>query len=149
VLARFERILGSMNGRLNDQLGMYDLRKEEAKGCTSRIERSEMRRAIWLTSKEGFIMRWQTFIGGVVVWALPSLAVQAVGNNVLHLPPYDFLMGNHIDPHMENKLQNDGSLKGPEALSTMRNVASTTLTAWSGGTSGPCWLRQCLFHTAV
>ena len=57
-------------------------------------------------------MRWQTFIGGVVVWALPSLAVQAVGNNMLHLPPYDFLMGNHIDPHMENKLQNDGSLKG-------------------------------------
>lgn len=56
-------------------------------------------------------MRWQSLIGGAIGLVLPTLAT-AVGNNELHLPPYDFLMGNHIDSHMENKLQADGSLKG-------------------------------------
>jgi len=46
------------------------------------------------------------------VLALSWITAQAVGNQELHKPPYDFLMGNHIDPHMENKLQKDGSLKG-------------------------------------
>lgn len=56
-------------------------------------------------------MRSHSLIGGVIGLALPTLTV-AVGNNELHLPPYDFVMGNHIDSHMENKLQADGSLKG-------------------------------------
>lgn len=36
----------------------------------------------------------------------------AIGNQELHGYPYTFLMGNHIDTHMENMLANDGSLKG-------------------------------------
>jgi hypothetical protein len=56
-------------------------------------------------------MKGQSVTVGAMVLALPALT-GAVGNNELHLPPYDFLMGNHIDSHMENKLEADGSLKG-------------------------------------
>ena len=56
-------------------------------------------------------MRWQTLTSGVIASALPAFT-SAVGGGELHRPPYDFVMGNHIDSHMENKRQRDGSLKG-------------------------------------
>lgn len=57
-------------------------------------------------------MRWPTLIGTAMTCALVSVGTPAAGNKVLHQPPYDFLMGNHIDTHLETKLQHDGSLKG-------------------------------------
>ena len=44
--------------------------------------------------------------------AFTGTSALAVGNQELHSNPYTFLMGNHIDTHMENKLESDGSLKG-------------------------------------
>lgn len=35
---------------------------------------------------------------------LVAAGAQGAGNNTLHKPPYDFLMGNHIDTHLESKL---------------------------------------------
>lgn len=55
-------------------------------------------------------MSKQNAIGGTLVFALAAGAAHA--GQELHKAPYDFLMGNHIDDHMENKMQNDGSLKG-------------------------------------
>ena len=60
----------------------------------------------------GTLMKWLTIIGGSLALALAGVTAHAVGNQELHKAPYDFLMGNHIDTHMENKLKNDGSLKG-------------------------------------
>lgn len=57
-------------------------------------------------------MKWLTVIGGALALAFAMVTAHAVGNQELHKAPYNFLMGNHIDTHMENKLQNDGSLKG-------------------------------------
>jgi hypothetical protein len=70
-----------------------------------------MRVSTWIYRQEDFAMKWQSVTGGAMALALPALT-GAVGNNALHLPPNDFLMGNHIDSHMENKLAADGSLKG-------------------------------------
>ena len=56
-------------------------------------------------------MRQSLALTGALVLAITVNMAHAAGKE-LHKPPYNFLMGNHIDEHMENKLQNDGSLKG-------------------------------------
>ncbi len=48
----------------------------------------------------------------VSLLALTWSTAQAVGNTVLHKDPFNFLMGNHIDSHLETRLESDGSLKG-------------------------------------
>lgn len=57
-------------------------------------------------------MKWLTIASVTLSLSFAGGTIHAVGNNELHKAPYDFLMGNHIDTHLENKLQQDGSLKG-------------------------------------
>jgi hypothetical protein len=51
-------------------------------------------------------------LAGALILAVIASNSQAAGSNPLHMSPYTFLFGNHIDTHQETKLENDGSLKG-------------------------------------
>jgi len=57
-------------------------------------------------------MKSLTVISMASALTLAVVAAYAAGNKELHKAPYNFLMGNHIDTHMESKLKKDGSLKG-------------------------------------
>jgi hypothetical protein len=57
-------------------------------------------------------MKRTTIVGGLLTSVCAVVVAHAAGNQELHNPPYDFLMGNHIDTHLESMLRRDGSLFG-------------------------------------